>query len=75
MKQLVNQIALSYRQNKTMDDFLGKLEAISFENGICIELFNKNDYISYTSNFNDRECIKGVYSLLIKKTLSIVISL
>ena len=53
MKQLVNQIALSYRQNKTMDDFLGKLEAISFENGICIELFNKNDYISYTSNFND----------------------
>lgn len=67
MKQLVNQIALSYRQNKTMDDFLGKLEAISFENGICIELFNKNDYISYTSNFNDRECIKGVYSLPYKE--------
>ena len=67
MKQLVNQIALSYRQNETMDGFLEKLETVSFENGICIELSNGSDHISYTSNFNDRECIKGTYSLPYKE--------
>lgn len=67
MKQLANQIALSYRQNETMDGFLEKLETVSFENGICIELSNGSDHISYTSNFNDRECIKGTYSLPYKE--------
>ena len=61
IKKLVNQVATNYNINDT-DSFYTTLEKISFENGVCIELTNKNSTIPYSNNIINRECIKGIHA-------------
>lgn len=61
IKQLVKQVVTNYNTNDT-DDFYDNLEKISFENGVCIELTDKNNTIPYSNNGINRECIKGMHA-------------
>ena len=61
IKQLVKQVVTNYNTNDT-DDFYNNLEKISFENGVCIELTDKNNNIPYSNNGINRECIKGMHA-------------
>lgn len=61
IKQLVKQVVTNYNTNDT-DDFYNNLEKISFENGVCIELTDKNNTIPYSNNGINRECIKGMHA-------------
>ncbi len=62
MKQLVNQIILSYQKLDNSDQFYQQLENISFENGVCIELMNQNILIPYSSSFGSLECLKDTHT-------------
>ncbi len=59
MNQLVNKIIVNYNQMDSLDDFFQKLDEISFQNGICVELTIENNMVSYTNSFMNRECLKN----------------
>ena len=65
IKQLVKQVVTNYNTNDT-DDFYNNLEKISFENGVCIELTDKNNTIPYSNNGINRETDVGDVSFLIE---------
>lgn len=62
MKEIVFKVVNDYQKSDSINDFSSNLEEISFENGVCIELTDENNTLSYGSNPMNKECIKGVHS-------------
>ncbi len=61
MQKLANQVKMNY-QIQENDDFLENLELISYQEGICIELTDGVNTLSYSLNKNYGECLKSSYS-------------
>lgn len=62
MEEIVLKVMNSYEDTNSITDYSNTLERISFENGICIELTDENNNLSYGSNIMGRECIRGMHS-------------
>ena len=61
IKNIVDEITSSYQKNNQVE-FLEQLQQLGYENEICIELTTDINNISYSTNFNNRECISSVHS-------------
>lgn len=62
MSKIVLNVVSNYKNADSITDFSDNLEEISFENGICIELTDENNTLSYGSNPINKECIRGMHA-------------
>lgn len=62
MEKIVLKVMNDYQKTTSISDFSSNLETISFENGVCIELTDDNNNLTYGFNMPGRECIKDIHT-------------
>lgn len=60
MKKIITEITTTYTKSDLLNEYLKKLDIISFQNGICIEVSDGINNLSYTNDFN-RQCMKSIH--------------
>ena len=59
MKHIVSQIYTIYENTNNSDTFISKINELSYQTGVCIEITDSTLNSSYTTNSFNKECMRG----------------